>query len=97
MYAVFKIINTKEDTFDVSNVILLKKYNTIKDDDFIKKYDPKIWNVNRYFLLQCGWSFISNIHVDESPYILLIDINSDKIDKHIYQILRDLKLNDILN
>ena len=91
MFAIYKILNPDIDTFDINNLELIKKCNSIKE------WSPRTWHINKYFLLQNGWSFIMNRHIDSKPNILMIDIESSKIDKKIYQIIRDLKLEELLD
>jgi len=77
MFVTYKILDSSKDTFDMDNLSIISKC------DNLKEYNPKIWIVNKYFLLQNGWSFVMLRNGSNESTYLLIDTESDKISDNI--------------
>lgn len=89
MLAIYKIIDSSKSMFDLNNLEIVTKCNNIKNLNKTMEY------VNKYHLLENGWSPIINLYNNDLSRII-IDIESDNIDQKIYPIIRDLKIEQLL-
>jgi len=93
MFAIFKILSHSLE-FEFSNLEFVEKTQNLKN------YSNKnLYHINKYKLLNEGWCFIMKMKNEESfAEFLLIEIDSDKVKrKDLISIIRDIKLQEILN
>jgi len=92
MFAIYEILNHHVN-FDLSNLKLFKKCESLSE------FKSPIYHISKYQLMNEGWCFImSRFEGESKAKYLIIDIESEKImRKHLLPILRDLKLEEILN
>lgn len=94
MFAIFKILSHSLE-FEFSNLEFVEKTKNLKN------YSNKnLYHTNKYKLLNEGWCFIMKRPLNEESFaeFLLIEIDSDKVKrKDLISIIRDIKLQEILN
>lgn len=93
MFAIFKILSHSLE-FEFSNLEFVEKTQNLKN-----YFNKNLYHINKYKLLNEGWCFIMKMKNEESfAEFLLIEIDSDKVKrKDLISIIRDIKLQEILN